>query len=314
MARPSNFSDEDILQAAQRLIDEGKKVNGYFLTKVLGGGNPSSIEAKYKELSMVVAQGPKLQSLPKVIEEDINGAVSNLSKTLIETLTRTYGELKADAEVTVNQIKELAQNELEDVRDQLNQAAGNEARLEERVIDLEAELLAANQKIALLLADVSNRDGQIKTLNDAKQVLDQSILNLQGEKQKLEIENASLTKQIADAKNDVAKAKVDAEAAIQKTKDGAKIEIAEARDEAKKERTEKDTALLKATAAESAYKELKTSNDKATSDLAEANKTIGLIEGQLKAATTQLEARTKELEAVKATPVPPSQEALPNTH
>lgn len=314
MARPSNFTPEQILEAAQRLIDEGKKVNGYFLTKVLGGGNPSSIEAKYKELSMVVAQGPKLQSLPKVIEEDINGAVSNLSKTLIETLTRTYGELKADAEVTVNQIKELAQNELEDVRDQLNQAAGNEARLEERVIDLEAELLAANQKIALLLADVSNRDGQIKTLNDAKQVLDQSILNLQGEKQKLEIENASLTKQIADAKNDVAKANVDAEAAIQKAKDDAKAEVLAAQAEVKKERSEKDAALLRVAAAEATAKQIQVVSDKASQDLAEANKKLGQLENQLKNTVTQLDAKTKELETIKTLPPVPAQEAATNKH
>lgn len=314
MARPSNFSEEQIIEAAKRIIDTGKKVTGYGLTKELGGGNPNSLEAKYLELSQTITHAPKLQALPSVIEGSINGAIANLSKTLVDVLTKTYGDLKADAEVTVDQIKELAQTEIEGIRTQLADAAENEQAEADRAAALETQLMAANKTIEALKVDVANRDGQIKTLNDAKDLLAQNILTLQSEKQKLENENASLTNKLSDAQKAVDKANTDAEKTIQTAKAEAKTQVMEAQAEAKKERDDKAAALLKATASDSAYKELKASNEKATSDLANANKALGLLEGQLKAASTQLEARTKELEAVKATPVPPSQEALPNTH
>ncbi|MBS7350150.1 MAG: DNA-binding protein [Comamonas sp.] len=313
MARPSNFSDVQILDASKRLIDAGKKVTGYALTKELGGGNPNSLEAKYLELSQTVTHGPKLQALPSVIEGSINGAIANLSKTLVDVLTKTYGDLKADAEVTVDQIKELAQTEIEEIRTQLADAAENEQAEADRAAALETQLMAANKTIEALKVDVANRDGQLKALNDAKHGLEQSILELQSDKQRLEIENASLTKQVADAKTAMTAAKADAEAAIQKVKDEAKKEVAEAKDEAKKERGEKDTALLKATAAESAYKELKTSNDKATQELAEANKKLGQLENQLKTTAAKLDEKTKELDAIKA-PVPAQEDVATKKH
>ena len=313
MARPSNFTPEQILEAAQLLLDEGKKVSGYALIKILGGGNPTSIENKYKELAEAVTHTPKLQALPSVIEESINSAVGHLSKTLVEALTKTYAQLKAEAEITVNQIKELAQTEIQEVRTQLEQAAENEQAETDRAAAVEAQLIAANQTIAALKVDVANRDGQIKTINDAKDTLEKNVQALQGEKQKLEIDNASLTKQIADAKDAVATAKIDAEKAIQTIKAEAKAEVMEAQAEAKKERTEKDAALLKAAGSDAAYQELKLSNNKATSDLAETNKAVGQLEGQIKTLTTQLEEKAKELEAIKALPVP-AQEAKPANH
>lgn len=310
MARPSNFTPDQILDAAQKILSEDKRVTGYALATILGGGNPTSLAAKYKELSETVAQTPKFQALPSVIEDSIHGAVSNLSKTLIDTLTRTYADLKTDAEVKVEKVKELAQAEIQDISEQLNLATENEQNEKDRVKALEVQLRAAETTITALQTDVANRDGQIKTLNDAKQTLDQNILSLQGEKQRLEIENASLTKQIADAKTAVTTAQADAKAAIQKAKDGAKIEIAEARDEAKKARAEKDAALMKATAAESAYKELKSNNDKTVNDLADANKALGTLDGQFKTVVEQLKAKTEELETIKTqASVVPVQEA-----
>lgn len=314
MARPSNFSDVQILDASKRLIDAGKKVTGYALTKELGGGNPNSLEAKYLELSQTVTHGPKLQALPSVIEGSINGAIANLSKTLVDVLTKTYGDLKADAEVTVDQIKELAQAEIEAIRTQLADAAENEQTEADRAAALETQLMAANKTIEALKVDVANRDGQLKALNDAKHGLEQSILELQSDKQRLENDKSSLTKQIADAKMAVTTAKADAEAAIQKVKNEAKAEVAEAKEEVKKERDDKAAALLKAAASDAAYQELKVSNERATNDLANANKALGLLEGQLKAATTQLETKTKELEAIKALPAPAQEEVKSKNH
>lgn len=314
MGRKSKFEDDEILAAAQQIIAQEKEVTGYTLTVQLGGGKASHLEDRYRALSEATAKTDQLPSLPPVIETAVNNSVSNLAQHLIATLTKTYSELKVDAEVRVEDVKKAAHEQVQKVRTQLDKAMDDWMNAEDRCTDLQARLTTAEGRIGTLISDIANRDGQITALNDAKNDLTKTIHDLQSDQHALENEKSSLTKQLTDAQAAVVKAKAEAEKSIQDAKAEATKAVQDAKDEALQERKLKDAALLRATASESAYNELKSNNDKATSDLAEANKTIGQLEGQLKAAATQLEAKTNELEAIKARPVQIQEEVATKKH
>ena len=41
--RPAEFEDEQIIEAAKRLLGAGRRVTGFALRKEIGGGNPSRL-------------------------------------------------------------------------------------------------------------------------------------------------------------------------------------------------------------------------------------------------------------------------------
>ncbi|MCY3760739.1 MAG: DNA-binding protein [Gemmatimonadetes bacterium] len=127
MARPPKYTDDDITEAIDSLIDEGKKVNPSRVKHLLGGGNIKRIRAVIDQRS----------TSSRSTEADM----PDLPPSIMEELGR-YNEQSAD------DLRGLAARLWQSAREEVAKDLQNEcAAVRGHVLSLEEELSEANRQL-----------------------------------------------------------------------------------------------------------------------------------------------------------------------
>ncbi|MAK48707.1 DNA-binding protein [Marinobacter sp.] len=154
--RPSNFTDEMIIEAGKRLQDQDKKVTGYGLRNELGGGDQKRLFSVWKDFTAQdVVDAATETELPAELEESVNSASQTLLTHLrsitvsihqsatkvaerqVSEITRQYKELEEQTEAELKDagvIIEKLESEKLQLEDRLEQSQG---RLEKALKDSE---------------------------------------------------------------------------------------------------------------------------------------------------------------------------------
>lgn len=83
--RKPTFDQSDVIEAAIELQKQNKKITGYALSKVLGGGRPDRLESIWKEHLLTQQEQPN-KDLDACLSADLESIFNNLSESLIGNL------------------------------------------------------------------------------------------------------------------------------------------------------------------------------------------------------------------------------------
>lgn len=159
MARPSKFSDEEILAAAAKLADAGKQITGYALSVELEGGRPSSLEERYQELTASKEPVQELPALPADVAAAVHTLAGQVAESLTVTLTNAHATLKKQANERVDEIEKAAREQVSKSKNELDDAVERLGAALESAEQASTALGAANETIQALRIDLSKQEG-----------------------------------------------------------------------------------------------------------------------------------------------------------
>ncbi len=265
--RPTEYTDQQIIEAGEQLQAEGRNVTGFALRKIVGGGNPTRLKSIWDahaagsspaevepvaELPNEVAEA--LKELTNGLSDQINRIAVDLNDKAVKASERRVSEVikvasleretskreMADATATVDDLEQKldeAQAEIgdltatvEDTRAALAETKTALARAEEK--QAQAEKTAADQQV-----EIQGLKDQIKALAAELVERDQSIAILKHDAEQhstqvktLEDKAQALQQQLADqAEQHAAEVKA---LAAENTKQNTRVDALTARLEA----------------------------------------------------------------------------------
>lgn len=268
MGRKAFFTKEEIFQAADTLVAEGKEVTATTLLDILGGGSYTTI---YRHLKDWQQERPELvvPNKPAEIPEQVQTAFTSAWKVAMNEAARETAA-----------VKEKAADEVKAAQRQLEEALGQIDRLES---DSEVD----HERIEGLSARVAELGAALqKAQNDTtsyKATAEQLKLQVRSQESELERMHAELDKERTKHRQELEKLTQAAEAAADK----AAQEIEALKNAARQMEKEKDETQSKL---EATQKELEKSDETSRSDRAErdaAIKEAAQYKGQLDSLQTQ---------------------------
>ncbi len=199
MARDRAFTDEQIVSAANELQLAGKAINGTSLRNVIGIGRPSNLMDVFKELESnglisveqeIVEQSPEVKriALPieladmlSVIMGDVESMIHKINDHAHFVVEQRLNSAIAEAnqraaeaakkQVDIEREMEKAFNQVEDFREQLNNAVDDLQSsktqvmlLERKNLDLEGDIELFIIEKTELKAQISDKDNEIKVI------------------------------------------------------------------------------------------------------------------------------------------------------
>ena len=189
--RPSEFSDEEIIQAGLELQATGKNITGFSLRQRVGGGSAGRLRQVWTEYanSISVAQAEPVAELPVEVTEQLNVVSTELSDRL----------RKLAANLNDQAIKSAQQRVTEVVREAAEQRTNADRELADAslmVDDLEEKLDAA-------IADC----GLLRTrLDESNAVIQKQAIELAQMKERLTATEATLSTTVELLRVETAKA------------------------------------------------------------------------------------------------------------
>lgn len=186
--REAEASDEQVIQAGDELVKEGRTVTGYALRKKLGGGSGSRLARVWSEHLRSRARDDRaaLPDLPVEVEEQLNATtvevttrLTQLAKALNDTAVKTAERRVAELVRAAGEQKQQAERELADADQAVEE-------LQEALTSARSQLEAANQRL---------RDLEAEAKREAvdKAALEQRLTTAESDVARLRSENAQLT-------------------------------------------------------------------------------------------------------------------------
>lgn len=148
--RPPEIEDDKIIEAGKQLLEDSRRVTGFALRKVVGGGNPSRLVRVWEEYrrSQEVVDSEPVQELPMEVEEALNEMtgsfleqVRNLAQNLNTRAVKTAERRVADVMRSAKEQQENAEAELVD-------AAATVEDLEEQLGSVRAEGIKSRSELS----------------------------------------------------------------------------------------------------------------------------------------------------------------------
>lgn len=159
MSRPQKYTDSEIMAAAQALIAEGEEINPMRVRLRLGGGNVNRIKA-------IIAAMPRgrvpvqalAADLPGALKRELEHLTTETSREILSVLAKYWAATPTTSTSTMGE---------------------ENARLRNRVEDLENAGLAASEKIALAESERKEKDAALKQLASERDDLVRNLGTLQ---------------------------------------------------------------------------------------------------------------------------------------
>lgn len=145
MARPAEYSDQEIIAAGKTLEAAGQRVTPFRIRETLGGGNPKRIKTVWQDYVASAKKDEPLQDveLPAVFAEQVDAAVKATSDDLRMLVARLYSEARAQANAEMR-------DALTGLREEQEQAAAAEQDAIRTVESLDAKLAQRDKVIESL--------------------------------------------------------------------------------------------------------------------------------------------------------------------
>jgi len=147
--RPAEFEDNQIIEAAEQLLKDGRRVTGFALRKEIGGGNPSRLVRVWEDYrrTQEVVESEPVQDLPVEVEEalaEMTGAFLDQIRTLAINLNN---KAVKTAERRVADVMKSAKEQQESAEAELIDAATTVEDLEEQLADRDALLKQTSENL-----------------------------------------------------------------------------------------------------------------------------------------------------------------------
>jgi colicin import membrane protein len=221
--RPSEFTEEQIIEAGQGLEEEGRRVTGYAIRGVLGGGNATRLKNIWDtfQQSQQVVETEPMQELPVEVQGALDSMAGEFLGQLKSLVIALNNKAVATAELRVsNAVKaaradqEKAEAELldadttvEDLESKLDQTSLNfeesQRSLNESVETNEKqskELTELNKKLAVMKEKTDSITAQLDQEQEENENRQQEITRLIGQVDDLKADKKAETKSAAEWK------------------------------------------------------------------------------------------------------------------
>lgn len=130
--RPAEYTDEEILEAAQKLIETGRRVTGFALRERVGGGNPTRLKQVWDEhiAQQSAAANEPVIDLPVEVAEDLAKVSKALTDQLLALASSLNGKAVKAAERRVAEVIRSADDQREQAERELADAAATVEELD----------------------------------------------------------------------------------------------------------------------------------------------------------------------------------------
>lgn len=148
--RPAEYTDEQILEAAHKLIETGRRVTGFALRERCGGGNPTRLKQVWDEhvaLKSAAANEPVID-LPIEVAEEIARVSKALTDQLMALATNLNDKAVKAAERRVAEVVRSAGDQREQAERELADAAATVEELDTALDQARGERDALEQAVA----------------------------------------------------------------------------------------------------------------------------------------------------------------------
>lgn len=275
MARTAEFSDDQIVEAGKQLRQSGKRITGFGLRTLVGGGNPHRLlEVWEQHESEAMGDEPQelISELPMEVSEHLNEVIHAFTANFSERFTTLTREMNhravASSERRVKELTQAAEEKREQAKAEVADAEFAVARAEDDRDS--AQSLAEKLRAELDQAKESDRQKgfELAQLKKDHQALEKSSAKAAGDADR---EIAGLTSKVT----------------------GLSADLDAARDVSSKLAGQLDEARNLASEQKQTIKDLQTEASDRTRDL---GKLQGKVEGQ-EDQISDLKAQTKTLSA-----------------
>lgn len=205
MARPSNYTDEEILGAADKVKAQGKPVTGYGLSKALGGGNPDTLFRRYGELTSVAEPAAAVPVVPSDVLAAVGEVTSDVGKRLTEILTTTYASLRAAANARVDEVEVRMQQQHAIHAEEIRDAVERIATEEERADAAEHALKTTQEEAQQLRVALASKDASLLESQRNEKQLSEQLASASCSLSELERKAATLQAQLSQSVSDKAR-------------------------------------------------------------------------------------------------------------
>ena len=219
--RPPEIEDDKIIEAGNQLLGDSRRVTGFALRKIVGGGNPSRLARVWEDYkrSQEVIESEPVQELPMEVEEALNEMtgsfleqVRNLAQNLNSRAVKTAERRVADVMRSAKEQQENAEAELvdaaatvEDLEEQLGfvRAEGIKSRAELKKSQEEVDAL--RQKTAELERDLAVSQEKLSKEREQREASEASLAEIHGRNADLQRDKEDLRQERDELKKEFSK-------------------------------------------------------------------------------------------------------------
>lgn len=210
--RRSEYTDEQIIEAVRQLQEQGRRITGFGISQILGGGNPKRLFAVWEKSQEGAPQEQDAISLPDEVESKLASAGEELAihlRHLVEGLYRQQQVALALQEAEVNKTRQQEQEtfaaELEEAQRAYERLLENSDRQEQENEELKQALeLSRSSSQALSMEVGAYRAEQQKSAEEAA-TLSGQLQALKAELSYQEKENKQLVIQLNEKEIELAR-------------------------------------------------------------------------------------------------------------
>lgn len=229
--RPAEFEDDDIIRAGQQLLANGRRVTGFGLHKIVGGGRPDRLrEVWTRHLQQCKGETQPAVELPQALED----VLSTMGQQLLERLRDVAGQIHTQAQQSADQHAEhrlteaiaAAESQRKAAEQEVQDAAEMMTDLENQVDELKGyitELTTTNQELSARLEEAVKKEAVSKgkaevAINQLSSNSDDMKKQEATWKRKAEATIEQLSAGLRQAEKDIVMWKAKAELAIEQFK------------------------------------------------------------------------------------------------
>ncbi|MCH8500090.1 MAG: DNA-binding protein [Marinobacter sp.] len=219
VGRPSEYDDARVIQVGESLVEAGRRVTGYALRRLVGGGDPNRhirIWRAHQQRKEVVESEP-VQELPVEVDEllrqltgaladQIRGMAVRLNTIAVQTAERRVADVMAGARETQDQAEaELADAAatVEDLEKQLERLQRENAELTAKLAEAVAFGEAEHDALTLLKANVAVLNGKLEAEQEQRATAETTVSDLKQRNAELAQDKADLKAERDRLKQDV---------------------------------------------------------------------------------------------------------------
>lgn len=155
--RPSEYPEEDVIEAGKKLDASGRRVTGFAIRKELGGGNATRLKNvwdAYRQSQEVVEAEP-VQELPVEVQDALEKVTGDFVEQFRQLVASLNAKAVKTAERRVSEVISTAKKEQDKAEAELADAEVAVEEIENQLSDLQARLDAAETKNAELSKQLS---------------------------------------------------------------------------------------------------------------------------------------------------------------
>ena len=207
--KPATYTDEQIIEAGMQLLADNKRVTPFGIRKIIGGGNPERIKTIWQASQKEALEG---QIVTEHVElpTEFADSLEQTKLSLDELAQRMYGRAQEIAESRVREsisaarkAKETAEAEIAEAMEAVSELDHEKENLQNQVDELRAQL----QKQTSENARLQERVGVLtqKTEKNAQELKKEKAQRIQFEKEvtTLQVKNELANEQIKEAKEEL---------------------------------------------------------------------------------------------------------------